>query len=482
MKDEQSGDFELEKQENPEKIDHPNRRKVLFLLGAGLLFSMYPFSRIPKILAEFKSRKIDLGDFSGGYVTKKAVESGTDIQFLYHSHHELDVDLVRLGLQKEIVKSFTVPAVKQDGSYDPYRGFNWNNPYRISTKGLKGGYYFLHIQSSGNESIVPFIIQSNKNVGMTLVASTNTWDAYNSYVCGNYGGDAYPVYDPPSNKWLRSIDKRLAWVVNQFGYASSIPQYRAPLPLPQNRPISWSGEVLRIKDPTQPMGIHLLGAEWALVHLLEKNMIPYRVITDRAFHNSYEPQDKEVTIFHAHSEYWSEGMKNNLEKFYNRGRAFLFLSGNSIYRDVEFYRHGVQVVSQESDRDRSESLTGSFYDQKGYLSWSDFKIMKREHWVFDGLPANVDSFGKVETNPEFGGASGFETDKQSDRSNATLLAKGNNPENGGADMVIMENENGGVMFNAGSVSFTSCLAHDSTMKLVLKNLLAHAGNPVAALK
>jgi len=45
-------------------------------------------------------------------------------------------------------------------------------------------------------------------------------------------------------------------------------------------------------------------------------------------------------------------------------------------------------------------------------------------------------------------------------------------------MVISENSSGGILFNASSVSFTSAISNDPTIKLIIKNLFNRAGNPV----
>jgi len=155
-----------------------------------------------------------------------------------------------------------------------------------------------------------------------------------------------------------------------------------------------------------------------------KNNIPYRVISDYEFHSSYTPKENEITIFHAHSEYWSEQMKNNLDMHYKNGRALFFFSGNSIYRDVKPYARGINVISQESSRRRTETLIGTFFDTKGVNTYSSYRVSNRNHWIFENLPEEVKTFGQGDTSNTYDGASGFETDKIGEYSSATLLAKG----------------------------------------------------------
>ena len=57
-----------------------------------------------------------------------------------------------------------------------------------------------------------------------------------------------------------------------------------------------------------------------------------------------------------------------------------------------------------------------------------------------------------------GGASGHETDKISKLrpQNVHLLAKGLNPDDGGAEMVIFDTPSGGAVFSVGSICWPSC--------------------------
>ena len=123
-------------------------------------------------------------------------------------------------------------------------------------------------------------------------------------------------------------------------------------------------------------------------------------------------------------------------------------------------------------------LTGAFFDRRGYDTWAPYSVVNRNHWIFENLPKEVDTFGKSNPTNKFDGASGHETDKISEYSTVTLVARGNNPGNGGADMVIKENSSGGIIFNASSVSFTSSISRDRTIRLILYNLFKRAGTPI----
>ena len=68
-----------------------------------------------------------------------------------------------------------------------------------------------------------------------------------------------------------------------------------------------------------------------------------------------------------------------------------------------------------------------------------------------------------------GGASGHETDKISPANspnNVELLARGMNPDNGGAQMVTFDTPGGGKVFSTGSICYVSSLLVDDAVSRV----------------
>jgi hypothetical protein len=72
-----------------------------------------------------------------------------------------------------------------------------------------------------------------------------------------------------------------------------------------------------------------------------------------------------------------------------------------------------------------------------------------------------------------GGASGHETDKVSASSPAGVrrLAKGLNPDDGGAEMVCFEVPSGGAVFSTGSICYVASLLVDWAVSRVTANVL-----------
>ena len=118
------------------------------------------------------------------------------------------------------------------------------------------------------------------------------------------------------------------------------------------------------------------------------------------------------------------------------------------------------------------SLLGIQYSATGYNTYGGYKVVNAYHWAFTNTGvANGDTIGKASYNK--GGASGWLTDKVSEYSpeNIEILAKGTNPDFGGAELSIYKHSGGGYVFSAGSITFTGSLPVDNTISQVMKNIL-----------
>ena len=65
------------------------------------------------------------------------------------------------------------------------------------------------------------------------------------------------------------------------------------------------------------------------------------------------------------------------------------LSGNNIYREVEFNPSYLEVINQKIDIKTTTSLTGTYYTDAGYNSSAPFKVVAPNHWLFAGLILNM---------------------------------------------------------------------------------------------
>jgi hypothetical protein len=102
-------------------------------------------------------------------------------------------------------------------------------------------------------------------------------------------------------------------------------------------------------------------------------------------------------------------------------------------------------------------------------------VLDADHWIFNdtGLRQG-DLFGRNSLHRRCpGGASGHETDKRSASSptGTQVLARGLNPDNGGAEMVLFETPSGGRVFSVGSINYVASLPVDAEVSQITANVL-----------
>ena len=109
------------------------------------------------------------------------------------------------------------------------------------------------------------------------------------------------------------------------------------------------------------------------------------------------------------------------------------------------------------------------------MTAAPYKVADANHWAFRGTGLKTgDVFGAKSLHRRCpGGASGHETDKISASSppGVALLAKGLNPDGGGADMVAFETPGGGRVFSVGSITYPSSLPVDDGISKLTANVL-----------
>ncbi len=122
------------------------------------------------------------------------------------------------------------------------------------------------------------------------------------------------------------------------------------------------------------------------------------------------------------------------------------------------------------------NLLGVVMTHTGIMTAAPYAVRNAAHWVFAGTGLkDGDLFGKESQHERcHGGASGHETDKMSEFSppSTVLLAKGTNPDEGGAEMVYYSvPESGGEVFSVGSITYPASLLVDAHISLVTANVI-----------
>jgi hypothetical protein len=175
------------------------------------------------------------------------------------------------------------------------------------------------------------------------------------------------------------------------------------------------------------------------------------------------------------------------------GGRLLYLGGNGLNCEVELrgdtmvvhngairslWPSGIGAESRFAKRHESEAnLLGVVFTPAGIMTAAPYRIQDASHWAFAGTGlGDGDVFGERSLHMRCpGGASGHETDKVSPSSppEVRVLAKGLNPDEGGAEMVHFETPGGGAVFSAGSICYPSCLPVDEHVSRITANVLRH---------
>jgi hypothetical protein len=186
------------------------------------------------------------------------------------------------------------------------------------------------------------------------------------------------------------------------------------------------------------------------------------------------------------------------EWVHGSGGKLVYLGGNGLNCEVEFVSdnamrclsqvpgsggtmstttaEGAEVESRMHRTFESEAeLLGVRCTDAGIMTAAPYRVVSSTHWVFAGTGLRVgDTFGHATLHERVpGGASGHETDKRSPSSppGTVLLAKGLNPDDGGAELVVYETPSGGAVFSAGSITWPAALLVDEQLSRITRNVL-----------
>jgi putative cell wall-binding protein len=401
-----------------------------------------------------------------GYSDKISYFPGETIQLKVHApNNRFSVDFIRHGKEANTYFQTEVTNVSSQNYFgDSYReGAFWKTSYSYKIPdNWTTGIYSVKLSDGVNVFHVTFVIKERtpQSNDIAVLASTNTWEAYNSW-----GGKS----------------------LYSYSYINGVRNYNEIVS--SNRPNP--GAI-----PTGDEG-HLANGERHVLSWLERNNHSYSMITEFDFHNNPSLLNSYKTlIISTHSEYWSTPMYRGLESFLRRGGNVLYLSGNGIYWKVALKGDQIEVKkdggyhSFTSEKGGNlykigmpeTALVGVGYRSTGFSVPAPYKVMNNTHWIFANTGIrNGDLIGRIglnKVNGSNGGASGWETDQvdQYTPKNYVLLARGTNTIGKGADMIYYDHPGGGGVFSTGSITFGGSLAVDSQLTKIVNNVLQRFGH------
>lgn len=451
-----------------------------------------------------------LSDTLYGYAWPKQVRSGEESEFRVHSVEAYKLELWRYGWEPEFIRSLgwhdehaprAVMQTSPDGDYTR-TGVEWNkvgyknsvHSQHVDGPSRSGLYYFRASTLSGKHFAFPWIVAPAKpSAPMAVLASNLTWNAYNSFGGrSNYiHADGLPA-TPTVN--ARAELKRYA----DSGFFTWFADDYPPLSFDRPEPFNHIDFAERITDPIEGrQACHLAPAEWRLVGWLEKENLPFDYYAETQLDDgTLDLSAYKVLVTAVHPEYWTRRMYDRVKDWVFRGQGrLIYLGGNGVNCEVEFQSDGSAKYLNEkitgltpecmgghesrmSMRYESEAnLLGVVFTTTGVMTGAPYRVADADHWVFDGTGLKTgDHYGEKSLHCRCpGGASGHETDKVSASSpkGIKLLAKGLNPDDGGAEMVMFDTPSGGKVFSVGSINYVASLPIDEHVSRITLNVFRH---------
>lgn len=441
-----------------------------------------------------------LADRLLGYAWPKWCRAGESVQFRVHSVEPYKLGLWRYGLRKEFVQNVgwydnhgpraamqTVP----DGFFAE-TGVRWDAGFggvhgqRITAPTKTGLYYFHAKTESGAFYSFPLVVAPTRpQAAVAVLASTNTWNAYNPFGGrSNYIMAGSMIAEPIVN--AKSDLPR--YKLSDYGEWKSSATFD-PLSFDRPEPYNMVPEHVQCTDPIEGrQACHLAPAEWRLLGWLERERTPYDLYAENHLHDGTLNLDAyRVLILNCHPEYWSVAMYQKVKEWvFTQGGRLMYLGGNGLNCAIEYLDDGTAMrclnpwpADKESRmhavHESEASLLGVVFSDAGAMTSAPYRVLDASHWAFAGTGLTDGAiFGETILHQRYGlGASGHETDKVSPHSptNIQKLAKGMNVDEGGADLVTFETPSGGAVFSAGSITYPTGLLCDAVLSRITKNVL-----------
>lgn len=432
-----------------------------------------------------------------GYAWPKWARSGDRVAFRVSSPEAYRLVLVRHGAAAEEVALLgwidehgprVTVQLTPDGDYTQ-SGVGWFDSGSLDAPERSGLYYLHGETESGTRFSFPLVVApAEPRSDIVVLASTNTWTAYN-----NFGGRSNYINAtrlPPTPTVFARTDLDRYRAGTSSEHAAPDAAYH-PLSFARPEPLNQIDRMERPENPIrgrQPS--HLAAAEWRLLAWMEREGYAYDLYAEAQLHDGTLDLDRyRVLVLNTHPEYWSRAMFARVKRWVDDGGGrMLYLGGNGLDCEVAFEDGDtLRFLTQDEDPAQglesrmhrtyapTASLLGVVFTEAGAMAGAPYRVVDSEHWAFAGTGlSSGDLFGAASLQERCpGGASGHETDKRSASSPAgtLLLAKGLNKDDGGAELVYYETASGGAVFSAGSITWPAALLVDRAVARITANVL-----------
>lgn len=402
------------------------------------------------------------------YADKRGVGAGEPLVLYIHSLvDEVTVEVYRVGRTLErVAKHDNIRAFRQSKNALAYRdGAGFTPSFRLETnKTWESGMYAVKVTGGGADAWVSFILSQpllGERKSTVVVASTNTWNAYN-----DWGG------------------------ASLYGYAEKDESHRGASPLVAfDRPNPDAAPTATDAGAGYQAG-HLANGERLLLGWMDEKGMSYDMVASELLERNPRALDGYSTVvLNTHPEYWTHEMYRSIRLHLERGGSVAALSGNSLYWRTTI--RGNQMETQKSGQNHlhdgeagglwravgepESAVLGVEYTSWGFGSTGSYEVEVPDHPIFAGTNLEKgDVIGQNGYRHRHGiGASAWETDKMSPSSppQTKLLARGTNKV-GGAHMTFYETGRGGAVFSVGSLTYNKSLDFDSSISRITENFFS----------
>lgn len=412
-------------------------------------------------------------------------------------------------------------------------GLEWEKTVSLELpSSLSSGLFSVSITDTSDQCFIfplvvaPPVDTAQYQADFVVFANTNTWQAYNIWG----GKSRYRNFDKdPFNGGvpLPITQERRCWpwsrikigvvrrVFRFWRYlmrtvkGSSIrvdvsgirlePRWITdPLSVLRPMPNRW----LNAESPYSCYLDHLAANEWRALAWLERERFSYHYLSDQQLHmGEIDFSMYRGVVLIGHAEYWSREMYEKLRlATIEQDVPLVNLSGNAIYQEIRFTDDG-GIKPEHGDffetcLDSSKVLCST--TDLAVSGFAPFELSAKSHWALDGVQSEDDVSGRrllgvnslidldLALNQKkydplapgllrgdmYGqGASGWEVDKMTSscQTSALVLARGLNKK-GGADMTLIEKEDGRFLFSAPSIAYVSSLLVDKSCSQLTRNI------------
>ena len=410
----------------------------------------------------------------------------------------------------------------------------WDTDFSFEApENLPGGIYAMRIECDREEDVIPFYITpgtGNRRNDICVLIPTLTYILY-----GNHArAMTDKAYLSRANDW----GARTATPDNTPGFGLSTYNFHSDgsgiAYASRLRPmINFRPNYLTFAGESVGSGVHHFGADLYLLSWLEEKGYTFDIITDEDLHaNGVSLIDGyRVLLTTSHPEYCTKKMLDGLCEYTNHGHM-MYLGGNGFYWRVannenlpglfELRRNETGIRAWHTEpgeyyhsldgsygglwrqNDRTpQSLVGVGFSAQGGFIGSYYRRTERSYendvcWVFEGIDEEiVGDFGLAG-----GGAAGYELDRADislgTPENCIILASSENHGDSfelvyedrlwgdktitgedasflvRADMVCFESIGGGMVFSAGSITYTGslpCNNYNNNISTITRNVL-----------